>query len=331
MVLEATAPGDCFVLEQYEGMAIKIYDADVAVLVIGLHDGHIHSRDHGPVSWASLVLRFRQLVGPLLNRHHPAHIDTESNMVICIYSSALAALIAAHEARAAIDVFNDSIEAPHFRIPLRGAGISSGTVMQTEYSPTMFGKGYDNALQLALLAANQGIVCSNEVVKHIKESSRGLKVIEWQTVTDSTLDDGLYLICTGGAPHDEIDAKMLAPDNDLQFLGGRDELGLLCQRFRLKGDKLEGFDDAVEGMNVIDSDSDSSNSPTDHNLRTLGQIVRPEVVMTFKLRTEDVTLAYGAKQCMVNRVELLAQLHEVLSENGAESVCNMPHALLHLA
>lgn len=143
----------------------------VAVLVSDMSGFSSLTRKHGIVHLASVITRLRQLCFPILHELDALHVSTEADNIICIFPSALNAVLAAHRMQKAIARHNAGLlaEQAHFALSLGGIGLDYGLGPILDTHGKMRGTTFSNAYHIGEECCEGGVVLlSGNVHKQVE-------------------------------------------------------------------------------------------------------------------------------------------------------------------
>ncbi len=307
-------------LERSESMLRRwikdVHMDEVAVLVSDLHGFTSTTRKYGIIHFASIIMRMRQLVLPILNHYGATFISTEADNFIVIFSDVVKAACAAIEFKNILSSYNATLaeDHSHFAVQLNGIGLHCGKDVIIDLEGKLHGHVASTAYHIGEDICSSGnLLITNDVFERLKGKN------EFSTVqfADITSDDDLQLKSIEGS----IDGMAtLVPVTDLTFLPPQLELfvkrhdpsidvkpidALIAQKFQMQYTAL---------MYELDCDEDSEEASAQHSIilkTTSLSLCRPILKSHGGIELEDVLFIFSNSQDALSAaLEMRARIAE---------------------
>mmetsp|Transcript_13271 Transcript_13271/g.30204 ORF Transcript_13271/g.30204 Transcript_13271/m.30204 type:complete len:493 (+) Transcript_13271:93-1571(+) len=205
--------------------AIQMLVTDnVGVIVSDLSGFTSTTRKHGIVHMASLIIRQRQLVLPMLHRREAIHIGFEADNLIVAFAHVHEAVLAALEMREIIARHNESLaddSVSHFRIKLNGVGVHCGTGLIIDTRGNLHGEAARGAYQLGEDVCEGGNILITRTVKDAIASHQAFVGVSFLEMEVPEEDGGgeCFAVAPGCATYVfSSDANIPVPVDDGRYL-----------------------------------------------------------------------------------------------------------------
>jgi len=142
-------------------------NSKVAIIVSDMSGFTRLTREYGPVHFASIIIRMRQICLPILHKCGATLITTEADDFIVMFPSAAGAVKAACGMQKTVAKYNESLPADkkHFALTLNGIGVDFGPGPLVDEREKLFGQTIANAYALGEDHAEAGQVLVTGSVK----------------------------------------------------------------------------------------------------------------------------------------------------------------------
>jgi class 3 adenylate cyclase len=150
-------------------------DQPCCVLVSDMAGFTKQTRLHGITHFASKILRMRQVLHPLILRHHPLVVETEADNFLLVFDTVRDGLLCALDMMACLTAYNRRLdvlgpEHKKNRLELGGIGLDFGHITLEAPSGHMYGNAASGAFLLGEDVSNGDILCTSRVADELAKS-----------------------------------------------------------------------------------------------------------------------------------------------------------------
>ena len=216
----------------------------VAVMVSDLSGFTSTTRKYGIVHFASIIVRMRQLVLPILHHYQALHIGTEADNLIVVFGNAVHAARAAYEMQHVLQAYKYSLDQDraHFQVNLNGIGIDYGVGVVVDREGKLHGEVANTAYTIGEeMCAHGCILMTQTTINAIKDHKAFEQAVYVKYAgdgkTEETVGKSVYQL----QGHVEY-VHSLAETEDMRYLAS--DLALFCKRHR-KGVDLAKIDEMI--------------------------------------------------------------------------------------